>query len=301
MPSPYPILRVLPDEVVRDEPLGSKTKFWFDQRGHRSLFKQPREGTGEDWAEKVAGEIATRIGVSAATIDLAVYEGQRGSASLSFVDRSAGEALIHGNEILAGNVVGYDPRKAFGQSEHTVGNIHKGVIGLFPESERQVGALKKLGSYLVLDALIGNTDRHHENWGVVMRISRSVGGPWNFDIRVAPSFDHASSLGRELPDHRRAAILTSGSIESYVRAGRGAVFLAASDAHGANPLRLVEIGASQYRDYLLPALRQVSDVELARLLEVVDRIPVHLMSDDANRFAKAFLTYTYGALCNLAK
>jgi hypothetical protein len=50
-------------------------------------------------------------------------------------------------------------------------------------------------SYLVLDALIGNTDRHHMNWGVL----DDPGSP-----RVlAPTFDHASSLGFLLSDEQR--------------------------------------------------------------------------------------------------
>ncbi len=72
----------------------------------------------------------------------------------------------------------------------------------------------QLASYLVLDALIGNTDRHHENWGFLGQVLVNIdevseaarlvkqGG---YDI--APSFDHASSLGRELPDEKRIDIL----------------------------------------------------------------------------------------------
>jgi hypothetical protein len=51
--------------------------------------------------------------------------------------------------------------------------------------------------YLMLDALIGNTDRHHENWGVLLTSSRPR------TAELAPTFDHASSLGRELTDAGR--------------------------------------------------------------------------------------------------
>jgi hypothetical protein len=49
--------------------------------------------------------------------------------------------------------------------------------------------------YLVLDALIGNTDRHHQNWATLR--SRSTA------LRLAPTFDHASSLGYLLSDEAR--------------------------------------------------------------------------------------------------
>ena len=55
-----------------DEPLGSKEKFWrVRSDGAIWLFKKPRPGTGEAWAEKIAYEIATLIGVSCAEVQLA--------------------------------------------------------------------------------------------------------------------------------------------------------------------------------------------------------------------------------------
>ena len=48
--------------------------------------------------------------------------------------------------------------------------------------------------YLVLDAVIGNTDRHHENWGLLLRRTET-----GWKGQVAPSFDHASSLGEGTP------------------------------------------------------------------------------------------------------
>ena len=59
-----------------------------------------------------------------------------------------------------------------------------------------------IADYMVLDALIGNTDRHHENWGI---LRTRVDGQW--EDKVAPSFDHASLLGRELQDVRREKLL----------------------------------------------------------------------------------------------
>ena len=58
--------------------------------------------------------------------------------------------------------------------------------------------LEQLASYALLDGLIGNTDRHHENWMVAY-----VPEGNDTVLRSMPSFDHASSLGRELADERR--------------------------------------------------------------------------------------------------
>lgn len=297
----YPILQVQPDDLISDEALGSKTKFWFQQDGRRWLFKEARDNTGEGWAEKIAAEVAALMGISAATVELAEYEGRHGCASLMFVESERGEVLYHGNEILAGQVLGYDPAKKFRQSDHTLENIRKAICKLFPESEIHHGVLTALAGYLVLDAIIGNTDRHHENWGLLLCPAKESNALVSAVLGVAPSFDHASSLGRELRDEKRLTILRSTGVGTYVRKGRGAVFFAPEDAHGANPLRLVEFGANHFGEYFLPGLKSLRRFTIADLDAVVNRVPDEHMTVAAKTFTKAFLAYTYESLCKCLK
>jgi len=244
----FPILSVQPGDVISDEALGSKTKFWFRRNNEQWLFKEARENTGEDWAEKIAAEVAHLIGISASKVELAEFEGRRGCALLSFAYQDRNEVLIHGNEILAGLVLGYDRNKKFRQSDHTLENITSAIRKLFPSEEISDQVLTTLAGYLVLDALIGNTDRHHENWAILLVAEGAT-------LAVAPSFDHASSLGRELQDVRRQNLMRPGAVGRYARNGRGAIYLGSEDPRGANPLRLVEFGARRFSKYFLPPLR----------------------------------------------
>lgn len=241
------------------------------------------------------------MGICAATVELAEYEGRHGCASLMFVDSARGEVLYHGNEILAGQVLGYDPAKRFRQSDHTLENIRAAICRLFPEPEMRDEVLTTLASYLVLDALIGNTDRHHENWGLLLRHSVEGDARISGVLSVAPSFDHASSLGRELRDEKRFNILRSAGVAPYVRKGRGAMFFASEDAHGANPLRLVEFGANRFGEYFLPGMQCLRRFIISDLDDVVDRVPVEHMTVAAKAFTKAFLAYTYESLCKFLK
>src|SRR5438874_2334528 len=123
--SPFPILEVRPEDRLDVEQLGSKPKFWFQRPNGRWLFKEAREHTGEDWAEKIAAEIAKAVGISAAVVELAEFSGKAGCASQSFVRKEDGknliqQNLIHGNELLAGAVIGYDRTKRMHQSDHTL-------------------------------------------------------------------------------------------------------------------------------------------------------------------------------------
>jgi hypothetical protein len=55
-----------------------------------------------------------------------------------------------------------------------------------------LGAFDCFAGLLVLDALIANTDRHHENWGIIEETGR-----------LAPSYDHGASLGFNAPKTMR--------------------------------------------------------------------------------------------------
>jgi HipA-like C-terminal domain len=186
----FPILQVDPNSLIGDEQLGSKSKFWFEHGGKRWLFKLAREHTGEDWAEKVASEVAKFVPVDAARIELADYRGRRGSASLSFIAEH--ESLVHGNEILAGQIFGYDRQKKLRQSDHTFENIVAAIRKLVGGADWYHEVLKEIARYIVLDALICNTDRHHENWGFLTSYQRDDTAATGMVFRMAPSFDHAS-------------------------------------------------------------------------------------------------------------
>jgi hypothetical protein len=308
---PYPIIQIAQNEVIGDEQLGTKTKFWFERDGVRWLFKEAREindprgvtPTGEDWAEKVAAEIAHVLQIRAAEVELAEFEGRRGCASRNFT--SASQQLMHGNEVLAGYVAGYDRDKRFRQSAHTLENIILAIRGMFPDEAENRTVLTDLASYLVLDALIGNVDRHHENWGLLWQVRVEMDDfretAWlSKEYDVAPSFDHASALGRELLDEKRSNLLRSGAVEAYVRKGRGGIYRQ-GEPHGANPLHLVALAARKYPDYFEPVLKTLSSVPLERLTEPLDRIPDERITPPARAFGKAMVAVAYEHLIKVAK
>jgi hypothetical protein len=313
----YPILHIDPACVLDDEQLGSKAKFWFERNKQRWLFKEARiisspAGeivTGEDWAEKVAAEIAVCIGIDAAKVELAEFQGKRGSASLSFITDRAYH-LEHGNEVLAGRVFGYDQTKKQKQSAHTMENIVGAIQRMFPQPTHSQYVLERLAGYLVFDALIGNTDRHHENWGLFWRTVRKDDpiDDWDQPItarlyKVAPTFDHASSLGRELLDEKRARLLKENSVGDYVRKGHGGIYWRTTDRKGANPLELVEsaVRLPSYREYFRPALSKLRTVALPDLQATLNGIPAGRISDCGKEFAKVMLDVAYSSLTGLLK
>ena len=293
----YPIVVIPADAREDTEQLGSKPKFWVLLNQERWLFKESRPATGEDWAEKVAAVLAKTIGIRAATVELAEYGGRRGCISLNFVDVDAGEALVHGNEVLAMRVTGYDKEKTFRQSDHTLENIDGAIRGLFPADSAN-DVLSELAGYLVFDALIGNTDRHHENWGLLQKVQYQ---PRVLTRSVAPSFDHASSLGRELRDERRRELLDLARVKWYIDKGRGGIFRNPEERHGENPLRFVQIAAKAYPSFFRPTLERVAVLNAADVRAMVEALPEERASQSAKRFAEAMILSAQASLIEILK
>ena len=99
--------------------------------------------------------------------------------------------LAHGNELLAarnpnypvaekGPVLGYDL------------DAIEAVLRPYGGSEFGLGAFESFAGYLTFDALIGNTDRHHENWAVIRN-----------DHCLAPTYDHADPFRLSLGGSQR--------------------------------------------------------------------------------------------------
>ena len=156
----YPVLEV-PSSAIdpEDEPerLGSKRKFWFRRAdGVRCLFKFPRRDFGEHWAEKVAAEVGSLIGVRCAEVQLARFGDAMGSQSPAFAEPEW--LRVHGNEVMTEVIPGYDGTRDTGRGDHNIRNILVAVgtwaerNGLDPQA-----VLGELASYAILDGLIGTT------------------------------------------------------------------------------------------------------------------------------------------------
>lgn len=295
--STYPIIALRNEDVLAPEEMGSKRKGWVQVGTDPTpwLFKHARlsngEVTGEHWAEKIAAELAELLAIPHAQVELATLDGAVGCISRRFAELShPGTELIHGNDLLAGALLDYDREGRRAQPNHTIYNIIAAVTAAITDCEERDRALCQLAGCVVLDALIVNTDRHHENWALLR--SRAPDG--STVHRVAPTFDHASSLGRNEPAEKVGQWLREPyRFGWYAARGRGAIFIKPTDPHGANPLRLVDVASRAWPRYFQPWMKMLHNVSLARILSVVDGVPEHMMDARHRTFAKGLLGVTY--------
>jgi hypothetical protein len=280
------------------ETLGTKKKVWLrEPSGRRVLFKEARLNTGEDWSERLAADLAGLLGLPHAHVDLAVRHGVRGVAVDDFIP--AHHDLVHGNELMSGCFLGYPRDQRWGVRQHSPGRIREALEGLHvgipssPSVPRLGDGFDLLVGYLLLDAWIGNTDRHHENWGVIAGADGFV---------MAPTFDHASSLGRELTrdwfERRRGARSVDRLCTDYAERARSALYAES----GEGPLSPTE--AFQLARQIRPAaaglwLERLAGVSTTEFAELVTRVPQDLLDSQIGAFVAELLEYNQGRLLRL--
>lgn len=290
----YPIVSVPDNAPDQMEQLGTKYKFWYrDEQGRRCLFKEGRPGTGENWAEKVCCELCALLGIPHGHYELAVWKEHKGVVTPTFVPE--GGRLVFGNELLAEFIPRYEGERRVRARKHTLVRVmavmRLGGAGIEmptgfvppPEIENVAGLF--IG-YLMLDALVSNQDRHDENWGLI----------WLPDGRVtlAPTFDHASSLGRNERNETRLERLTTGdrgrSVDRYVERARSALY----DRPGEKAYTTLEAfdEAARFPETRAAKaywLARLAAVRVAEFRSILDNIPPTEISDPARAFALRML------------
>ena len=289
----YPVVEVLPEWAPETENMGSKLKFWYLPPGDIEsywLFKYPRPERGEHWAEKIAAEVAGLLEIPCARVELAVCQGMRGAVSKDIA--SGNYALVHGNEILENAFPYQDTAEYnFHLADHNLVNIWLALDKTFESESQRQEAKCQFAEYLILDAVIGNTDRHSENWGVLKRLTV----PDSVES-IAPSYDHGSSLGRELSDERREQLLAENGAGRYMERGRGQIFRHGSRRRRPSPLQLIRLEAPEYPDLFRGALAKLDSLEESSLSQIVDSVPDDWMSSAAKSFAFELMSYSCGQL-----
>lgn len=289
-PEPFERLDVTSWEVDRDETSGVEAKMWLLEPGgserrpwlFKSVTSSPGYVCGEDWAEKAACEVAGRLGIPSARVEMAQRDGQRGSISadlcLSGCQMQPGGLFMQDRE-----VAGYVPGRTAGRPGHSLENIRRVLEDVMAPPGCDLPfhptGFDVFVGYVLFDALIANRDRHEENWAVLLPIAGE--GP----TRLCGSYDHANSLGYNLDDAKRAARLaTPGGIGSWCRKGTAYRF-EYTPGHSPQTLvaaavRALGLASPGARDYWPRQLDRVSEQEL---ISIVERLPE--MSEVARTFA----------------
>ena len=131
----------------------------------------------------------------------------------------------------------------------------------------------------------GNQDRHHENWGLVLTKDGSV--------HLAPSYDHASCLGRIETDIEKHERLTTKdrqrTVEYYIRKASSAFYAAPTSKKPLSTLDAFRAAARSRPAAALTWLKRLEAVSQDQTEQILRQVPQDRISEVSVYFAQRML------------
>jgi hypothetical protein len=278
------------DEEFAIFPQGSKPKraafcpspapFPFLIAGHRYLFKV---SIGwrifQHWSEVIAFAMAERCDIRAAPCFVATDSRVREVGVL--VEFFYGHP---GSSVVSRFSSGADQlRRVFPDYEsdpdiyHTVDNILS-ICKAFDISDPECA----WGALFAFDALIGNTDRHPENWGFLERRNEKA--------ELAPSFDHGTSLAYQILDENLVRESADEKIARHLGRGRHHARWAAGPNPEQRHFEMCRLFAETY-PRAAPKMKRILDFSMDSVDEVLGRfrgfdLPVGILIDERRGYLR---------------
>lgn len=280
---------------------GSKEKRWFrsPEKNQLVLFKLPisitsdssnegGESTGEAWAEKICSEIGNFIEFPTHNVDIGFltideesieYYGLNrekvqvgdtvfGALCWSFLDESK-DSLVEGADMIMEYDETYDREYLRGESE--IYNFEL-LYKLFKDND----ILNCLFQMIIFDTLIGNTDRHQDNFGVIRNEE-------NGKVSFAPFYDNSSSLGRELDERRvRLMLQDENMFNAYIYGNKSSTLIRWETSWTKKRLNILEFFDKVKSAYPLEIKKHLPNVAKLSdeiLNDIIYKVPSEVMSE----------------------
>lgn len=182
----YPIIDITgkPAQLISDPDYKDLCEnYWVRiDKYTKVLFKYTPFMPYQHYAEKIAYEIINLLGIECAKVDLARMGNKVGCISYSFLKR--------GEEIRPYADIAFLLDRGYSKFEdYSINYILESIKKLKSSPYKFDFSSKRVFEMVLADYLIANTDRHDENFGVIInKRTEKI-------KRAAPLFDHGFSLG----------------------------------------------------------------------------------------------------------
>ena len=166
---------------------GASEKVWLVNSNNNQigLFKYPKDvNTTEHVSEKIASVIAKTIDVPCAKVDIGTYNQRLGS--MSYLINNNRQGILEGIHLLG---LSYDRKQLYDKEKDEYYSLD-----VILNSLSQYNLEKKFLNVVVFDYLIGNSDRHQNNWALLISDFKY--------IDLCPLYDNGSSLCSYVPEHK---------------------------------------------------------------------------------------------------
>ncbi|WP_368222114.1 HipA domain-containing protein [Bacillus velezensis] len=290
---------------------GSKEKRWYRSidTNQLALFKLPismtsdssiglGESTGEVWSEKICSEIGNYIGFPTHNVDIGVLviddeaiefyglngkgvqSGDKvfGALCWSFLNE-AKDSLVEGADMIMDFDETYDREILQGKRE--IYNFDL-LYRLFGENN----ILDHLFQMIIFDTLIGNTDRHQDNFGVIR--DEETGRQ-----KFAPLYDNSSSLGRELNEERIKLMLRDKKMfDSYIFGNKSSTLIRWEESWTKKKLNIIKFYENVKKAHPQEINKHLSNVETLTdevIGSIISKVPSIVMSEPKKELVNKIL------------
>ena len=216
------IITISPDKWTKIEGFSSKgrrVKSWYERIEDKEVFlyKEPKVLnafsekefiTKEIWTEFIAYKIGTLLGLDIPMAIPASLENNFGILIKNFLER--GEAGMPVNELIEAKEI------LINAPNITKPHNLESVKSLLTLDGRKISSSSwyEYIKMLIFDCLIGNNDRHDENWGLLYDRDRKL-------FKLAPIYDNASCLTSGESEERVSKLLSNSEmLDKYITKGR---------------------------------------------------------------------------------
>lgn len=171
------------------------------------------------WCELIAFHIGSLLGVNVPPAHAAFDSITQEFGSISEWFYRPGEDVFYAaGYFFYSAIKNFDKKKGTQHNLLTAQEINEQYMG-----ENQI---YEFWMMMLFDSIIGNTDRHQENWGYLLeltRMSKSVarrkGKNYKFSLKFAPWFDNGTSLGHQILP-RKFLLWDDHRLDNFIKKGQ---------------------------------------------------------------------------------
>ncbi|HVE43527.1 MAG TPA: HipA domain-containing protein [Gammaproteobacteria bacterium] len=310
----------LRDKEFREYPVGARDKallycptpapYPFLRDGHRYLFKLSSHRYPEQfWMEILAYLIGVQMGIPVPPTFIS-YDSKRMQSGaliewfLNPIPLVGEENYIPGGDYCQQYIPNFDSKKGKKHNFETVSLIFRDLTEknplFFKANWKDYWAMA-----FTFDALIGNTDRHQDNWGIIMT-PLFCAGSWDEKMRISPIFDNGTSMGHEISSDKFQYYQNDANLKKYISKGWHHMKWGINDTASLGHVEMIKKFTSEYpetRDLILNCLKRVNYDTFESILGMLTSfdVPVRLSTERA-AFVLRLLQFRHQRLlCELEK
>lgn len=236
----------------------------------RAWFKYQGQGynVSEACSEKMSYEIAKVLGYNCAKIELAKDEKNKiGVLNYLFVNV---DKTTHMDAISYLNKQEKE-RPYF----YTVSNIKKTLDNI--DNKLFNGFIR----LMVFDTLVGETDRHEENWGIEITEK---------GYEFSPLYDNGCNLLREFRNEENAIPFYNGikDFDAYIHKSKTYIYKE-DNKHRFKHFELIDYLNEKYHDILIKEIKNLDKLTDDIIEDIVNKIPDELLTDKHKQYIIYYL------------